>query len=211
MAVGLDGDLNSETLEVDDGNKDHDGGQQVHDVGEVLSVEGLLESTLLVGPGHQEVEESDNSTLKLGATASVDGGRRESLPHDGLADVGGNEQRDTAAKTIALLQELVKQDNNHAGDNQLEDEQENNTGTKVGGGSVEAGEDVDGSGTGRQDESKELLGSLVELAIRLEVEVDVNEVGARKELENHARGNDGGDTQFHQSTSITRHDHSQPV
>lgn len=211
LARRLDGDLDAETLEVDDSGEDGNGGKEVHDVGEVLAVESLLESSLLVGPGHEEVEEGNDGTLKLGTTASVDGGGRESLPHDGLADVGGDEQRDTAAQTVALLEELVEEDNNHTGNNELEDQEEDDTSTKVGGRSIETGEDVDSSSTGGEDEGQELLGGLVELAVGLEVKVDVDHVGASKELENHARGDDGGDTQFHQCTTVTRDDHSQPV
>ncbi|CAG1994388.1 unnamed protein product [Fusarium graminearum] len=211
LARRLDGDLDTETLEVDDSGEDGNGGQKVHDVGEVLAVESLLESSLLVGPGEEEVEEGNNSTLKLGATASVDSGGRESLPHDGLADVGGNEQRDTAAQTVALLEQLVEEDNDHTGNNQLEDQKEDDTSTKVGGRSVETGEDVDSGGTGGEDESQKLLGGLVKLSVGLEVKVDVDHVGASEELENHARGDDGGDTQLHQSTTVTRDNHSQPV
>lgn len=211
LARGLDGDLDAETLEVDDGGEDSESGQQVHDVGEVLSVESLLEGTLLVGPGHQEVEEGDDGTLELGTTTSVDGGRRESLPHDRLANVGGNEQRNTTAETVSLLQELIEQDDNHTGNDKLEDQEEDNTGTKVGGGTIETGEDVDGGSTTGEDEGKELLGGLVEFAVGLEVKVDVDHVGTGEELENHARGDNWCNTQLHQSSSITRHHHPQPV
>lgn len=157
------------------------------------------------------MEESDDGTLELRATTGVDGGGRESLPHDGLADVGGNEQRDTASKTVALLEKLVEENDNHTSNNELEDQEEDDTSAEVTGGAVETGEDVDSSGTGRQDESKELLSSLVELTVGLEVEVDVDHVGTSEELEDHTGGDDGGDTQFHQSTSVTRYNHSQPV
>lgn len=211
LAGGLDGDLNTEALQVDDGSEDGNGGQQVHDVGEVLSVEGLLQSALLVGAGHEQVEEGDDGTLELRATAGVDGGGGESLPHDGLADVGGNEERDTAAKTVALLQKLIEQNDNHTGNNELEDQEEDDTSTELGGRAVETGEDVDGGGTSGQDEGEELLSGLVELTVRLEVEVDIDHVGTSEELEDHTGGDDGGDTQLHQRTSVTRNDHSQPV
>lgn len=157
------------------------------------------------------MEQSNDGTLKFGATACVDGGGRESLPHDGLADVGGNEQRDTTAETITLLEKLVEENDNHTSDNELEDQEEDDTGTEVRGRTVETSEDVDSGGTGGENKGKELLGRLVELAVGLEVEVDFDHVGASEELENHARGDDGGDTQLHERTAITRHDHSQPV
>ena len=80
LAGRLDGDLDPETLEVDHCSEDNEGSQEVHDVGKVLAIESLLESALLVGPGKQQVEECDDGTLEFWATASVDGGRRESLP-----------------------------------------------------------------------------------------------------------------------------------
>ena len=47
------------------------------------------------------MEQSDDSALKLGSPPSVDCGRAETLPNNVLADVGGNEQGDTRAETIA--------------------------------------------------------------------------------------------------------------
>lgn len=211
LAGGLDRNLNAETLEVDDGTEDNDCGNQVHDVGEVLAVESLLERNSLVGPGEEQVDKGNESTLELRTTTGVDGGGGEGLPHDGLADVGGNEERDTAAETVALLEELVEEDNDQTSDHQLDNEENADTGTEVRGLSVETGDDIDDGLTERQENSEELLGSLVELAVRLEVEVDVDEVGSGKKLEDHARGDDGGDTQFHQCSSVTRHHHSQPV
>lgn len=211
LAGGLDGDLDAEALEVDDSGEDEDGGQKVHDVGEVLAVESLLESALLVGPGEEKVEKGDDGTLELGATASVNGGGGESLPHDGLADVGGDEERDTRAEAVSLLEELVEENDDHAGNEELENEEEDDTGAKVGRSAVETGEDVDSGGTGGENEGKELLGGLVQLAVALEVEVDVDHVGTSKELEDHAGGDDGGDTQLHQGSAVTRHNHTQPV
>lgn len=211
LTGGLDGDLDAETLEVDDGGEDDKGGQQVHDVGQVLPVEGLLQGALLVGPGHEQVEEGDDGTLVLGATASVDAGRGEGLPHDGLANVGRDEERDTAAEAVTLLQKLIEENDDHTSNEELEDQQNDDTGAKVGGRAVEAGEDVDGGGTSRQNESEQLLSGLVELAVRLKVEVDVDQVGAGQELENHAGRDNRGDTKFHQSSSITRHHHTEPI
>lgn len=178
LAGGFDGNLDAEALEVDDSGEDDKGGQQVHDVGQVLPVEGLLQGALLVGPGHEQMEESDDSTLVLGATASVDAGGGESLPHDRLANVGGNEEGDTAAEAVSLLEELIEKNDDHTSDEELEDQQDNDTCAKVGGRAVEASEDVDGGGAGRQDEGEQLLGGLVELTVRLEVEVDIDQVGA---------------------------------
>ena len=80
LAGGLDGDFDAEALQVDDGCEDGESGQEVHDVGKVLSVEGFTEGACLVGPCHQQVEKSDDCSFEFFATACVDGGRREGLP-----------------------------------------------------------------------------------------------------------------------------------
>ncbi len=95
-------------LEVYDHAKDDNGGHEVGQVGQVLSVEGFPEGAHLVLAGGQQVEERDDGALELGASAGVDGRRRERLPDDGLADVGGDEEGNSRPEAVALLEELVK-------------------------------------------------------------------------------------------------------
>jgi hypothetical protein len=147
-----------------------------------LAVESLVQGALLVGPGQEQVEQGDDGTLELGATASVDGRGGERLPDNGLADVGSNEQRDTAAKTVAFLEELIQQNDDETGNNQLDDQENTDTGTKVAGLAVEASQDVDTGLAEGKDDGEQLLSGLVELAVGLEVQVDVDEVGTGKEL-----------------------------
>lgn len=109
LAVGLDGNLHAESLEVDDGSENNDSGQEVHNVRQALTVERLAKGKLLVRPGDQKVEEGDDGALELGTAASVDGGGRKGLPHDRLANVSRDEQGDTGAETIALLEELIEE------------------------------------------------------------------------------------------------------
>lgn len=226
LARGLDGDLNTEALQVDDSGEDQEGGQQVHHVGQVLAVEGLVQSALLVGPGQEEVEQGDDGTLELRATTGVNGGGGESLPDDGLADVGGNEEGDTTAETVAFLEELIQQNDNQTSNNQLDNQENTDTGTEVTGLAVETSQDVNTGLAEGKDDSEELLGGLVELAVGLEVKVDVNEVGTSKELgerswsarfvrrvmsidlfiaylEDHAGGDNRSNTQLHKSTTVT--------
>ena len=65
------------------------------------------------------MEESNHGTLELGTTAGVDGGGAEGLPDDGLADVGGDEEGDPRAETVALLEELVEHEDDEAGNDEL--------------------------------------------------------------------------------------------
>lgn len=101
VACGLDREIDAEALEVYDYSKDEDGGQEVHQVGEVLTVEGLAQAANLVLTCCEQVEKSDNGTFEFGSAAGVDSCRRERLPYDGFANVGGNEQRDTRSETIS--------------------------------------------------------------------------------------------------------------
>lgn len=182
LTGGLDGDLNTEALEVDNSGEDEESGQQVHDVGQVLAVECLVQGALLVGPGQEQVEQGNDGTLELGTTAGVDSGGGEGLPDDRLANVGGNEQRDTAAQAVALLQKLVQQNDHQTSNNQLDNQENTDTGTQVAGLAIETSQDVDTGLAEREDDSEQLLGGLVELAVGLEVKVDIDEVGTGKEL-----------------------------
>jgi hypothetical protein len=184
LAGRLDGDLNAEALQVDDSGEDEESGQEVHDVGQVLAVEGLVQSALLVGPGQEKVEESDDGTLELGATAGVDGRGGEGLPDNRLANVGSDEKGDTAAETVPLLEELVKQNNNKTSNNELDNQENTDTSTEVAGLAVETSQDVNAGLAEGENDGKELLGGLVELAVGLQVEVDIDEVGTSEELGN---------------------------
>lgn len=110
-------------LEVDDDEDNDNRGDQVADIGRVLTVEGLLKSKDLVGLGEEEVEESDDGAFELDTVLGLDRDGRERLPQDGLADVGGDEEGDAASETVALLEELVKEDDNDSGEGELEDDE----------------------------------------------------------------------------------------
>lgn len=47
-------------------------------------------------------------------------GINERFPHNRLADVGRDEEGNTRAQTVSLLQQLVKQQHNETGDEQLQ-------------------------------------------------------------------------------------------
>lgn len=157
------------------------------------------------------MNEADNGTLELRTTAGVNGGGGECAPNDRLADVGGDEERDTATKTVALLEKLVKENNNDSGSKELDDEENADTGTKIGGRTVETSQDVDTGLAERQNDGEELLGSLVELTVGLEVEVHIDKVSAGQKLEDHTGGDDRSNTEFHECTTVTGHHHSEPV
>jgi hypothetical protein len=119
--VRLDGDFDAEALEVDDSGENDSGSNEVHDVRKTGTPEGLTESATLIVPGEKEMEEGNKSALKFWSTAGVDGGGRESLPYDGLANVGSDEERNTRTKTVTLLEEFIEENDDKSGDDELDD------------------------------------------------------------------------------------------
>ena len=141
MTGGLDGDLDTEALEVDHGCEDSDRREQVHDVGKMLSVECLTKGTSLVRPCHQQVDKSDDSSLKFLASASVDCSWRESFPDDRFANIGCNEEGDAGAETIALLQKLIEQNHHKPGNDQLDDQEQTDASSEVRRLAIQPGQD----------------------------------------------------------------------
>lgn len=95
--------INRIYLEVYDHAEDDDGSHEVREIGKVLPVEGFPEGPDLILTSGKQMEESDDGTFELSSTAGIDGGGGERLPHDGLADVGGDEEGDARAKAVSLL------------------------------------------------------------------------------------------------------------
>jgi hypothetical protein len=85
------------------------------------------------------MEQSDDSSLELGSLISPDGNRREGLPHDSLANVGGNEQRNSGSKTVTLLQKLIKHKNHETSDEELQDNEDGSEETELTNWTIHAG------------------------------------------------------------------------
>lgn len=101
------------------------------------------------------MEQSYNSTLKLGATAGINGGRTERFPDDGFADIGSNKEGNSRAKAVPLLEELIEEDDNECRSNELEDEEKTNSRANVGGLAVEPSEDAYGGLAEGDDKGKD--------------------------------------------------------
>ena len=79
-------------LEVDDDGKDQNGGKQIHQIGQILTVERFAECANFVGARSQEMEECDDTAFEFCAAANVDGRWTEGFPNDCFTDVRGNEE-----------------------------------------------------------------------------------------------------------------------
>ena len=58
------------------------------------------------------MKQCDDGTFELCTPTCVDGSWTERFPDDCLTDVGGDEERDTGAKTIAFLEKFIQKENN---------------------------------------------------------------------------------------------------
>ena len=94
VLLGLDRQVDAESLEIDDDEEDKDCRQQIGDVWQVGAVERFLERANLVRAREHQVEKRDDRALEFGASAGVHRGRRERLPDDRFALIRGDEQRD---------------------------------------------------------------------------------------------------------------------
>merc|ERR1719348_331317 len=206
----LDGQVHPEALEVDDNAKDEHCGAKVHQVGQILAVESLTQGTHLVLSCCEKVEECNDGSLKLGAAASVDGGGAESLPDDGLADVGGDEEGDPAAEAVTLLKQLVQEQHNETGHKQLDDDQQTDTSADVTWVPVHSSQHVHNCLSDCDDHAKELLGAVEESPVLGSVSL-LNQLGARKQLHDQSGGDDGGDAELHEGSSVRSKDNSDPV
>lgn len=132
-------------MKVNHGSKDSDGREEIHNVRKTIAVEGFLEGASLVIPCEQKVDEGDDGTFEFRSTTGVDSVGRKGLPNDRLANVGSDEKRDTGTKTVALGEELIEEDDDEGGRNELKDKEKTDTRAERGGGAVKTSQDVNGS------------------------------------------------------------------
>ena len=69
--------------------------------------------------------------------------------------LGSNKERDTRTKTVTLLEKFIEENNDEGGDDELNDQQKADTGTKVAWLAVKTTEDVNGSLTEGDDQSED--------------------------------------------------------
>ena len=207
----LDGEVDTPSLEVDNDGEDEDGSEQVGKVGEILAVDGLLEGADLVIAGDEKVEESDDGSLEFGTAAGVDGGGTEGLPNNVLADVGGNEKTDTTSEAVSLLKELIEGEDDETGTEELGDDDEGVAGTNGAEVTVHTTDDVGNGLTDRDEDTKELLGTLEEGAVLLDVVVHLNDARTGQKLHNQTGCDNGTDSELHEGAAVRGQDDAHPV
>lgn len=128
------------------------------------------------------MEESNDSTFKLRATAGVDCRGGKGLPDDRLTNVCSNEKRNSASKTVTLLKQFIEKNYDETSHDQLHNQEHADTSAEITWLAVETSKDEDACLAKGQDDGEEFLGGLVKFTVGLQVEVDVDEVGSGKEL-----------------------------
>ena len=97
------------------------------------------------------MKESDHGAFELSALLGSDGNGWKTSPEDVLANVSCDEERDTTSETIALLQELIKKDNNDTSSEELEENEKSVDCTEIWEFTIHAGKDVGKSLTESDD------------------------------------------------------------
>jgi len=177
-----DRDVHTEALEVDNDEEDNHSSDKVRHVGQVGAEECFTECTHLVITSDQELEESDDSTLELSATTHVEGHGAKSTPDDTLADVGGNEDGDTAAKTVALLKKLIKANHNDTGKDKLKNDEDAVHNTNLAGLTVHSTKNVGSSLTDGDDHTEQLLNTVEQSLLFLVRLININDLATSKKL-----------------------------
>ena len=197
----LDGQFNTETLEVDNNEEDNNSGEEVDNIRETRTVESITEGTDLILTGDQAVEQGDDGTFEFLTTTIIEGGGGEGSPHNRFTDVGSNEQADTRTNTVSLLEEFVQEENNNTGSRQLDNEEDASEHTEFASRAVHTRDNVDKSSGDGKDDTEQLLDVFVQLTLFLNTGVEDNELKTVEELDNHGGGDNGADTEFHESTT----------
>merc|ERR1719376_1669189 len=134
--------------------------------------------------------------------ASVNCSRGECFPDDCLADVGGDKQGDSRAKTISFLKQLIQEKDNETSNKELDDDEETHTSSNITGVSVHTSQHIHNSLANSDHHSKELLSSTEQGSVLRSIS-HFNQLGTSQQLHDQARGDDGGDTQLHQGSAHT--------
>ena len=180
VLLRLDRQIDAEALKVDDDEENEDGGHQVGDVRQIGAVEGFLERANLVRTREEQVEEGDDRAFKLSASARVHRRRRESLPDDAFALVRGDEERNTGAKTVALLQKLIQADDDDARKEELNDDEQGVADSEVADITIDTAHDVRNGFTDRNQNSQQLLSAVEERSVLLHALIHVDDLGSRE-------------------------------
>jgi len=206
-----DRDVHTEALEVHDDEEDDHSGDEVRHVRQVSAEESLTKSADLIVTGDQELEHSDDGTLELSTTTHVEGHGAKSTPDNRLASVGGDEDRDTAAKTITLLKKLIKAENNDTSKNKLKNDKNAVHNTDLARITVHSTKNVGSSLTDSDDHTEQLLNAIEQSLLFLVRLIDINDLATSKKLHHKVGCNEGADTELHESTMVGGHDSTEPV
>jgi len=83
----------------------------------------LIKGVELILLGGDEMEQSDDGAFELSAGFGFNGDGTESSPENVFADVGGDEEGDTRAQTVAFLHHFIEKNDDNTSKDELEDDE----------------------------------------------------------------------------------------
>merc|ERR1712131_121696 len=155
----LDGQVDTESLEVDNDEENNNGSQEIHQIWQVGSVEGFIEGTNFIILGGQKVEKGNDGTFEFSTTTDIDCSWRECFPDDSFTDIGCNEKRDTRSKTVTLGKKFVKKQNNESSNKKLDNDQTTDTSSHLSWITVHTSQYIDNSLTKSHNHTEKFLGT----------------------------------------------------
>lgn len=157
------------------------------------------------------MEESNNSSFEFSSLFSSDGDWRETLPEDVLADVCSDEERNSRTKTVSFLQKFIEKNHNDSGGEQLSEDEDSVEGSEFRNFTVHSRQEVSEGFSESNNESEEFLSCLEKVSIFFGRLVNFDDLCSSQELHDHTRGDNGRDTQLHESTLVRGQDDSEPI
>lgn len=173
------------------------------------------------------MEESNDGSFEFSTLVGLNGDWWEWFPNDGFADVGGDEEGNTRAESVSLVEEFVKKKDNNTSDGELDDDEDSVSSAEVAEVTVHATPNISNGFTEGNDESQNyignsslrynwggditFLGSFVQNSVFLDILVDIDEFGTSEKLHDHTSSDNWANTKFHQGSSVGGENDSHPV
>ncbi len=108
-------------MEEDNNEEDEDSCKDVVDIGKTSSLECVLKGHDFVRVLDQRMEEVDNRSFILIIRPNSHSNWTKAFPEESLTDIRSNKQRNTTSNTIAILEHLIKHDDNDSSKTKLQD------------------------------------------------------------------------------------------
>ena len=108
-------------MEEDNNEENKDSCKDMVNIRKSSSLESILKGHYFVGVFDQRMEEVNNCPFILVVLPNPHRNRTKALPEESLTDISCNKQRDPTSNTVAILEHLIKHDDNNSSKTKLKD------------------------------------------------------------------------------------------